>query len=121
MLEPLFHKVADLRTCNFIKRRLLNRYFSVSIAKILRTTILKNICQRLLFTLVILILMQHVFYHLAKSRKHILKAMKEISRKSCIRFVEHTDEKNWVKFVDEGMYVFGVIFTEAATIGVLSK
>ena len=55
--------------------------------------------------------MQHVSYHLAKSRKHILKAMKEISRKSCIRFVEHTDEKNWVKFVDEGAYVFGVLFT----------
>ena len=91
----------------------------MNIVKFLRTPILKKICERLLFTLIILILMQHVFYHLAKSRKHILKAMKEISRKSCIKFVEHTEEKNWVKFVDEGAYVFGVIFTKAATIGVL--
>ena len=34
--------------CNFIKMRLQHRYFFVNIAKLLRRTILKNICQQLL-------------------------------------------------------------------------
>ena len=37
VLEYLFHKVAGLKTCNFIKKRLLHRCFPVNIAKLLRT------------------------------------------------------------------------------------
>ena len=36
MLESLFHKVADLQACNFIKKRLQHRCFSV--AKFLQNT-----------------------------------------------------------------------------------
>ena len=42
-----------LQTCNFIKKRLQHRYFPVNIAKFLRTSTLKNICERLLLILVI--------------------------------------------------------------------
>ena len=42
------YKIAGLKACNFIKKRLQHRYFSVNIAKFLRITILKNICERLL-------------------------------------------------------------------------
>ena len=37
-----------LKACNFIKKRLQHRHFSVNIAKFLRTPILKNICKWLL-------------------------------------------------------------------------
>ena len=33
-----------LQACNFIKKRLQQRYFPLNIAKFLRTPILKNIC-----------------------------------------------------------------------------
>ena len=36
------------QACNFIKKRLQHRSFLVNIAKFLRTTILKNICDQLL-------------------------------------------------------------------------
>ena len=49
--ESLFNKVAVLRTCNFIKKRLQHRCFPVKFAKFLRTTNLKNICKRLLLNL----------------------------------------------------------------------
>ena len=48
VLESLFSKVAGLRACNFIKKRLQQRCFPVKFAKFLRTTILKNICEQLL-------------------------------------------------------------------------
>ena len=51
MLKPLFNKVADFQACNFIKKRLQHWCFPVNIAKILRTAILKNICERLLLKL----------------------------------------------------------------------
>ena len=38
--EPLFNKLAE--ACNFIKKRLWRRYFSVNIAKFLRTPFLQN-------------------------------------------------------------------------------
>ena len=38
-----------LQAYNFIKKRLRQRCFPVQFAKILRTSILKNICERLLF------------------------------------------------------------------------
>ena len=48
-IEPLFNKVAGLHGYNFIKKKLECRFFPVNIAKFLRTPILNNICQRLLF------------------------------------------------------------------------
>ena len=48
MLESLFNKIAGLKACNFINKRLQHRVFSVNIAKFLRIPILKNICEPLL-------------------------------------------------------------------------
>ena len=48
MLESLFNKVSCLKACNFIKKRLQHRCFSLNIAKSLRTPFLKNIRKRLL-------------------------------------------------------------------------
>ena len=48
MLESLFNKIADLKFCNFIKKKLQHRYFTVNIAKFLRAPVPKNICERLL-------------------------------------------------------------------------
>ena len=48
MLEPLYNDAAGLKACNFVKNRLQHRCFSVNIVKSLRTTILKNSCERLL-------------------------------------------------------------------------
>ena len=48
MLEFLFNKIAGLKACNFIKKRLQHRLFPVNIAKFLRTAILKSICELLL-------------------------------------------------------------------------
>ena len=47
MLESPFDKVVGLQACNFIKKRLEHRCFSVNIVKCLRTPILKNTCKRL--------------------------------------------------------------------------
>ena len=51
MLEFLFNKVADLQACNVFKKRHQHGRFSVNIAKSLRTTILKIICERMLLFL----------------------------------------------------------------------
>ena len=48
-LEPIFKKIADFQTCNFIQKRPKHRWFPVNIAKFLILFILKNICKRLLF------------------------------------------------------------------------
>ena len=48
MLESLLDKVAGLRACNFIKKRLQQRCFPMKFAEFLRTPILKNICKQLL-------------------------------------------------------------------------
>ena len=48
VLESLFNKVACLYACNFIKKGLRHAYFSVDIAKFLRTPILMNVYERLL-------------------------------------------------------------------------
>ena len=37
VLESRFNKVADLKACHFIKKRLQHRCFPVNIAKILKT------------------------------------------------------------------------------------
>ena len=51
MLEFLFNKVADLQACNVFKKRHQHGRFPVNIAKSLRTTILKIICERMLLFL----------------------------------------------------------------------
>ena len=43
-----FNKVTGLRACKFSKKRLHHRLFHVNIGKFLRTSFLKNICERLL-------------------------------------------------------------------------
>ena len=48
MLESIFNKVADLQACNVIKKCLQHSCFPVNIAKFLRTSILKIICERML-------------------------------------------------------------------------
>ena len=50
--ESIFNKVAALKACNFIKKRLQHRCFPVKFAKFLRTPTLKNICERLFPTAV---------------------------------------------------------------------
>ena len=47
VLESLFNKVADLRACNCIKKRLQHRCFNVKCTKFLKTPILKNMCEQL--------------------------------------------------------------------------
>ena len=51
MLEFLFNKVAGLQTCNFIKKRLRHRCFTVNVPKLLITSILNSIRRFLINTL----------------------------------------------------------------------
>ena len=46
--ESLFDIVVDLEACNFIKKRLQDRCFSVNIMEFLKIPILKNTCEQLL-------------------------------------------------------------------------
>ena len=48
VFESLFNKVTGFQVSNIITKRLQHRNFPVNIAKFLRTTILKNICEQLL-------------------------------------------------------------------------
>ena len=48
VFKSLFNKVAGSQACNFFKRRLQRRCFPVKFVKFLRTSTLKNICERLL-------------------------------------------------------------------------
>ena len=52
MLEVLFDKFAGLQPGNFITKRLQHRLFPVNIAKFLKTSILKYICERLLLNFI---------------------------------------------------------------------
>ena len=51
VLESVFSKVAGLKACNFITKKVQHRCFPVRFAKFLRIPILKNICERLLLYL----------------------------------------------------------------------
>ena len=53
MLESFINKFSGLKAWNFIKKRLQHGCFPLNIAKFLRTPILKNICERLLFYLLL--------------------------------------------------------------------
>ena len=48
VLESLFDKNAGFQACSFIKKRLQSSCFPANIAKLLRPPFLKNICERLL-------------------------------------------------------------------------
>ena len=48
LLKYLFNRVACLKICNFLKKRLQHRYFPMEFTKYLRKPILKNICEQLL-------------------------------------------------------------------------
>ena len=37
------------------------------------------------------------------TEKAILGAMKEWEAKTCVRFVERTDQKDYINFIDDGM------------------
>ena len=50
VLESLFNRVAGLKACNFIKKRLQHRRFPAKSAEFVRTPISKNICERLLLS-----------------------------------------------------------------------
>ena len=43
VLESLFNKIADLKTCSFSKKRLQHRGFPVKFAKFLKTPFLQKI------------------------------------------------------------------------------
>ena len=49
VLGSLFNKVVGLQACNYIKKRVQHRCFLWNFRKFLRTSFLKNICERLLF------------------------------------------------------------------------
>ena len=49
LYQTLFlNKVAGLRPATLLKKRMWHKYFPVNFAKFLRTSVLKNICERLL-------------------------------------------------------------------------
>ena len=64
------NEFAGLRPATLLKRRLQHRCFAVNIAKLLRTPILKNICERLF-----------LYFRIVKKKKFILKNEKMANRK----------------------------------------
>ena len=56
---------SEVLTCNFIKKKLQHRCFPVKFAKILRTSILKNICEELLLIMLLCLVCfeQNPFLH----------------------------------------------------------
>ena len=91
MLEFLFNKIASLQSCNFIKKKLHHRCFKVKSEKFSRRLILKNICKRLLLTM----LSEYGWDHIAQEicwcndgPDHISKQPPEVFCKSiCERLV----------------------------------
>ena len=52
VLESFFNKFANLQPGNFITKRRQHSYVPVNIAKFLKTSILKDICERLLLNFI---------------------------------------------------------------------
>ena len=48
VLGSLFNTIAVFQPCNYIEKKLQHRCFPVNIAKSLKKSILKNVCERLL-------------------------------------------------------------------------
>ena len=51
MVQSLFNKDAGVKAWNCIKKRLQHSCFTVNIPKLIRVSILKNICEQLLLNL----------------------------------------------------------------------
>ena len=59
MLESFLNKVAGLTAFSFIKKKFQRSCFSVKIGKFLRTLTFKNICERLLLYLHVILFTVH--------------------------------------------------------------
>ena len=59
MLVSFFNKVAGLRAFSFIKKKFQRSCFPVKFAKFLRTPTFKNICERLLLYLHVILFTMH--------------------------------------------------------------
>ena len=59
MLESFFYKVAGLRALNFIKKKYQQSCFPVKFAKFFRKPTFKNICERLLLYLYVILFTMH--------------------------------------------------------------
>ena len=59
MLQSFFNKVAGLRAFGFIKKKFQGSCFPVKFAKFLRTPTFKNICERLLLYLHVILFTVH--------------------------------------------------------------
>ena len=59
MSESFFNKVAGLRAFSFIKKKFQRSCFPVKFAKFLRTSTFKNICERLLLYLHVILFTMH--------------------------------------------------------------
>ena len=100
MLESLLNKVANLKACNFIKKRLHHRCFPVKFAKILRIAILKNICERLSLSNYSLLLSSHI--HVGSSfwaSGIILAKKKKLFTTMEKRLWHRCSPKNFAKFI----------------------
>ena len=69
VLGSLFNRVEGLKFCIFIKKRLQHRCFPVKFAKFLKTSFLKNICERLLLDCVCFVKLSSVFSFLWRKGK----------------------------------------------------
>ena len=67
VLDSLFNEVAGLTVSNFIKKRLQARWCPVKFVKFLRTSILKNICERLLLKCICTHYMSPPLYHRSRA------------------------------------------------------
>ena len=59
MLESFLNTAAGLKTFNFMKKKFQSSCFPVKFAKFLRTPISKNICERLLLYLHVILFTMH--------------------------------------------------------------
>ena len=51
MLESLYNKIGSLKACNFIKKRLQQMCFPLSLAKFLRKPLIQNSSRRMVLTM----------------------------------------------------------------------
>ena len=59
MLQSFFNKVAGLRAFSFIKKKFQRSCFPVKFAKFVRTSTFKNICERLVLYLHVILFTMH--------------------------------------------------------------
>ena len=103
MFEPIFNKVAGLKTCEFIEKRLQYRSFPIKFWKFLRTSFLKNICERLLPTRWISI------YYINQLRLFYLSVLNTLNKITWL--VEENAWSNMLRLISCG-YKKGAIMLE---------